>query len=241
MENLIIAEAYLELLDPLVKWRILPLDLLKNEIQYIGKASNFYKRVSYLEKQGLLESFINPITKKKFSYLTGKGFKLLGAGNTIPTFYENRFHDSICSQVLYAFLRKPYVESVLLEHEIEKQFSGFMFRPDGFIKGKEPLEFKLALECELTQKSKDRIIEKFLFYSKNQFFNNVLYVFNQAKVYKTYSQILETLSGRVQIDRFVLLYCPSLDFAKNDFFHNEVTVNSKKTTLEELFSNRGVT
>lgn len=81
----------------------LPRKVIK-ETSYNGKMSNFYKRIFKLEKAGLIHSFINPATKKKEIFLSSQGYKALGERTMTPISSENILHESVSSDIAYAFL-----------------------------------------------------------------------------------------------------------------------------------------
>ena len=54
-----IAPSYFDILNPLLKWRILSVRELKNQSDYRGSQSAFYKIISKLEKNNLIDSFMN--------------------------------------------------------------------------------------------------------------------------------------------------------------------------------------
>lgn len=237
--QIILIESYMEIIQPLLKWRILPLDKIVEEISYLGKKSNFYKKVSKLEKAGLLGSFINPATKKKEIYLLEKGYKSLGERNLAPITLDNLVHESVTSEIAFSMAKSPLIRAVTLEHDIINQYPEMQYRPDAILEGETNSTFLLALECELTQKSKKRVKEKYDFYNQSSYFHNVLYVFSVRRIYETYLEVLKDNAKTLRSDRYIFLYCPNLLQRDFNLFESEVTYQFSRTTLGSLFSTRG--
>ena len=102
-----VAPSYFEILNPLLKWRILSVRELKNQSEYSGSLSAFYKIISKLEKNKLIESFMNTWSNEKFLYLKPDALKALGQEKALlPVNIDIRFHDAITTKV--ALFLKSY-------------------------------------------------------------------------------------------------------------------------------------
>ena len=114
-----IKPSYFDLLYPLRKWKILNVRALKEEAEYHGSFSGFYKIISKLEKNLLVDSFINSWSNEKFIYLLPDGIKALGENElSLNINRELRFHDSIVSKVARDFKSYPHIEEVYLDFQI---------------------------------------------------------------------------------------------------------------------------
>lgn len=227
---------YLDILEPLKDWKILSTEDLKNLSEYPCGKSSFYKAIKRLESAKLIKGFADSFTNQRFLYLLEDGFKSLGLERMIPIHEENRYHDAHLVRLLLKFKMIPYFENFLLDHKIKKEFPLLSHTPDAVITGKKKEKFHLALELELTQKSKERIREAFLFYEASPYFNNVIYFFNRLTPYKTYQEVLKNTIEIKQKDRFILIYEPQLTRRIYAPMNSEVTFKQKQTTLKEIFS-----
>lgn len=239
--HLLLLECYLDILQPLLKWRVLSLDKIISETKYSGKMSNFYKRITKLEASGLIGSFINPSTKKKEIFLEEKGCKALGEVKMNSISVENWTHESVLSQLSYNLHQHHIFTNVMLEHEYSLLYPAISCKPDAILKTERNREITIALECELSQKSIKRVIEKYKFYNQNPYFNNVIYIFPLARVYNAYVNILKENEHDFKSERFIFLYSPDLYNPNLDLFRVEATHCFSKTTLNDLFSKRGRT
>ncbi len=227
---------YLDLLLPLREWKILSLDDLKKLSGYQGGEWNFYKIVQKFEESNLAGSFVDHFTKKKFLYLACEGFKALGMEKMIPVHVENRFHDAHLVRLLLQLRKLPSLEKFLLDEHIKKEFPFLGHIPDALIVGKRKDVFRLGIELELTQKSKERIRESFQFYEASPFFNNVLYFFIRPNAYKTYQEVLKESVEIKNKNRFLFIFEPRLTKKSYEIQNSETSFKEKITTLGEVFS-----
>jgi len=228
--------SHLQLIEPLVKWKILSLTFL-NETSYLTreKNSNFYKTISKLESDGLLEGFIDPNSKEKYVYLTKMGNKTLGANQLTPVNDVNMYHDSFVSELGYLFSNFPFSKKVVIEHEILQSNPMIGHRPDAYLEGHHKNDFRMALEIELTAKSKERIRELFNYYQKTNFFNNALFIFGHKGTFDTYVRTLEEMTSSFEKQKFLMMYSPNLYRRKYNIFQVNVYHDGKLTTLGKLF------
>ncbi|GAB4023845.1 MAG: hypothetical protein Fur0010_27080 [Bdellovibrio sp.] len=234
--------SHLQLIEPLVKWKILSLTFL-NEASYLTreKNSNFYKTISKLESDGLLGSFIDPNSKEKYVYLTKLGIKTLGANQLTPINEVNMFHDSFVSEIGYLFSNLPFSRYVVIEHEILQSNPMIGHRPDAYLEGHHKNDFRLAFEVEFTAKSKERIRELFNYYTRTQFFNNALFFFGHKGTFDTYVRTLDETISSAEKKKFLMMYSPSLYRRKYNIFQDKVFHDGKLTTLGKLFGINPIT
>jgi len=95
---------------------------------------------------------------------------------------------------------------VLLEHEVKGR-SQFRLKdqliPDGLIEtNQKDKEFNIALELEITRKSKKRITEKFERYINDTKFDSVFWFFTSPGVKKSYIKHFEYLNNK-SVKKFI--------------------------------------
>ena len=227
---------YLDLIDPLKNWKILSVEDLKKLSGFQKGASSFYKAIKKLEQAKLIEGFADHFTNQKYLYLKEDGFLSLGLEKMIPIHSENRFHDAHLVRLLLRFKELGLVQRILLDHQIKKELPLLRHLPDGLIVGKRKEEFKLAIELELHQKSKERIRDTFETYETSPFFNNVLYFFHRHTPFKTYQEVLRELSSIKNKDRYIFVFEPKLTQKNYELLNSKVSFKGKETTLKEIFS-----
>ena len=227
---------YLDLMMPLQKWKILSVENLKSLSGFPGNVWNFYKAIRKLEQMELLKGFVDGFTNQKFLYLGEKGFKALGVEKIVPVHEENRFHDAHLVRMLLQLKCLPFTEDVLLDQQIKKELPLLKHLPDAIISGRRKEKFLLAVELELTQKSKERVREAFSSYEASPYFNNVLYLFNRQTPYQTYQEVLKDYVEIRNKEKFLFLYEPMLTRRTYEILKSELTFKGRTTTLQEVFS-----
>lgn len=193
MSNIILVDQYYEILLELGKWKVISLKNLFSNLKIDETYQMFCFRVRRLEKEGLINSVLGS-NKRKYLSLTNEGMKFS------PTAFESSDpatfnHDLISSTVASTLLRKDIFEFV------ERRLSDecLDLEPDGYLKGKKLEQvYLMALEIELTQKSKKRVTEKFNKYSECNDFDYCLYLTNKRSLYNSYCKILDSLEEKVR-------------------------------------------
>lgn len=177
-------------MEPLSKWRILDLNSIKEEINYFHTKDNLCKTVRKLESFGLIKSFKDPFTNRKFIYLTKSGESFVNPpGITSGICHETVFHDAKVSEILRELLKKDCFNEAIIEHHLPGDSSPY--RPDALIRGQFNNPFRMAFELELTQKSKYRILKRFNHYLESEAYEYVIYLFPRNRLLATYYTILE--------------------------------------------------
>ena len=232
---------HLELLTPLLKWRILDLDCLRKEAINVQGKHNFYRFIRDLEKKKILIGFRNPYTKKKYVYLSpiGEGqFSLQENPTAIST--SSLSHDTKVSEICRELLEQGFIEGVELEHQLQnkKQFlNRLKVIPDALLVGKKNgVEFKIAFELELTQKNTQRIIEKARQYLVDDSYDYVLYFFLRAELMKKYKDVLEMNLQAENMKRFMFFYSQNLMEKNMRIGEAKGILKGREMTLKELFS-----
>ena len=187
------------------RWKIILLEDLYNLIGLNKERTNFYARIRSLEENGYLGSkkmtLKNPFGK--YVYLTYLGASKIKLKNF--TQVENIDHDLICTTIMNRFLKDENIENGYLPRDNE-----FGVDPDGLLictDGK-----KLAVEIELSQKSRVRIMDKFKRYGEETDIHKVLYIFNNKSHFLAYKKVLAGQKKIVQ-EKIVLNLDENLSMA----------------------------
>ncbi|MDP7320718.1 MAG: hypothetical protein QF441_08930 [Bacteriovoracaceae bacterium] len=106
-------------LKPLEKWRILSIENLMQDSFYPGTYESFAKKLYRMEKgKKLIESYIDPYTKKKYVYLTKKGASYVcDESNHLSPSANTIIHDTKVSMLTREFINLELFRRFHLEHE----------------------------------------------------------------------------------------------------------------------------
>lgn len=234
LEN--INPSYFEVLYPLTKWKILSIKDLKEEVEYNGSLSGFYKIISKLEKNLLIDSFINTWTNKKYIYLMPSAIKALGENiSTLNINRDIRFHDSIVTSITRKFNTYPFIEEVFLDFQTREKFPLLERVPDSLLIGKLGRSFNIAIEVELTQKSSDRVKEIIRTYSSSKVVNQALYITDKKSILNAYQKYLNELGEEISKEKILIMYMKDMAKGKVEIMNSPVLFKDKVTTLKELF------
>ena len=230
-----IAPSYFEILNPLLKWRILSVRELKNQSDYRGSQSAFYKIISKLEKNNLIDSFMNSWSNEKFLYLKPDALKALGEEKfLLPINADIRFHDAISTKVALYFKDLNFVKDVYLDQEIAKHFPLMEKTPDILILGERIKPFKLAVEIELTQKNKTRVQDILKRHSESKIVNNIVYITDKKNIFNSYQDYLKELSGTIDSSKFIFIFEKDLNTKTFSILNSKASYRGSETSLSEL-------
>jgi hypothetical protein len=238
-------ERYDDLFKQIIKWKVVPIVLLKEISDYQGVDSSFRKVISKLEKNKLLKTKTFG-GKSKIVYPGDELNRIMTSPISVHT--ESLQHEAIVSIIANELLKTEILNDVLLSHEMNSStFSDNLRRlPDACFEGeKNQSRFKLALEVELTQKSKMRFKNKIEDYISNRVFDYVLYIFNDASVFNNYKKTILEFSkekggkaaNEVEL-RFILAFKKDILNKGINLDSLEVFYKNKNTTIEEIFGKR---
>ena len=236
-------EYYDNILRKVAKWRVVEAKLLYTLSEYQGTNRSFNRVLSNLEKTKLLKS----------THLRGKS-KFLYASPELNTIYkintpliqeESLVHESIITTVTNKMLEWSAFESATLPHELisAKDFYVNNLMPDSVLHGREDGDlFNLALEVELSRKSKTRVAKKLQDYLANEVFDHIFYIFNDRGTFEGYKRMLDTFiansneeKGQEASVRVMFGYYPSLYSNDFDLDLLEVYHLGKTTNLQSVF------
>ena len=183
------------LLTPFTKWKVLGPTGLLEESGYSGKRKSLLYFIQRLEKRGILKSTLRSLDKLKIIYPTPETFKILRPDKNFRIFEESLYHDFVASNVARHLMMYKQFKSIDLPHEyIQKndwKRTGIT-EPDAIFNVENKSgQFNMALEIEISQKAKNRIDDKFLYYRESKYFQAVLYIFSNPRKLQTYREVLE--------------------------------------------------
>lgn len=231
-----IAPSYFELLMPLKKWRILSVKDLKEQSGHNGSKSSFYKIITKLEKNLLVDSFVNSWSNEKFIYLMPNAIKVLGDDKKLlPVNRDQRFHDAITTRIALSLKENDFIKDIYLDQEIGENFPFIERTPDILIEGQLEKSFRLAVEIELTQKNKTRVEEIFISYSKSIAVNNIIYITDKLGLFKTYLRYLSELRDEINTDKFIFIYEKELNNKTFNLINSKAIHSGNETSLKQLF------
>lgn len=243
-------EHYQAILSQVLKWRAVPLNLLQEMSDYPGTRASFYRVIRTLENRNLIKAtHFNGISKIVFP--TDELAKL--SPQKFTSFQEESLnHESIVTQLCFELLSHEIFNNVSLPHEVTSGSydSGMNRLPDAILEGvNNGALFKMALEVEITRKSKIRVQNKVEDYLRNGVFDYILYVFNDKATFEAYQRFIkeiiqkplyETDKGNHEA-RFILGFAPR--FIGNRCRLNDVEIYyfGKRTKLDSIFGKRRMT
>ena len=228
--------AYVDLLMPLKRWKILDVKALKEAAEYSGSFSGLYKIIAKLEKNLLLNSFTNSWSNEKFVYLSPTGLKALGENEGgLGINRETRFHDSIVSKVARFFARYSFVREVYLDFQVKDAFPLLERVPDCLLVGSLKSPFKMAIEVELTQKSQERLAQIYRTYSDSKVVNQILYITDKQSIFEDYKEYFNQKGGELIKEKFLFLLSKDLSKGRCDLKNEPVYFKGSMTTLSEIF------
>lgn len=203
---------HLELLRPLVKWKILSIKELFEDGNYQGGYKGFHKIVSKLERHEVIKGFKDCWTNSKRVYLSKKGNELVNPWQWRADAFNDStlFHDSRVSLYLRYLHTQIKLDGFALDQERMRHFkNGYdapKIRPDAdfSLKGNNKKSIPFFLEIELTQKSLERIREKLSNYLEDRNGPRVLFVFPSESIAKSYLAVLRIVEGTNRYDRIVI-------------------------------------
>jgi hypothetical protein len=233
---------HLELIRPLVKWKILSIKELFQDSGYAGSYKNYQKTISRLEKAGVLKGNKDVWTKSKRMYLTRSGNELVNNSRWMSHVINDGsfFHDSRVTLYLRYLAQNLNMQSIELEQERMKikNFQDMQrIRPDAEFtllnSSNKPQRF--LLEVELTQKSKDRLIEKFEHYHRIPDYQHVLYVFPTQSLFNSYLQLFKYLNSKHERSNYIFALEPGLVKGSFSLDSSKAFYKGMELSLQNVF------
>ncbi len=222
------------ILNEIKRWKVVDAKSLITFTNYRGREENLRQILYRLEKQGFIKSIHTIWGKQKIYTLDRNGYALLGITKINESCLNNETlgHNALCTQVVSDLLNLPTIHGASAESELKAE-SGVL--PDAsFFGEKNGVPFKLALEVELTKKSRSRILEKLKFYSTIQLYGFVLYIFSSHKMKNEWEKIIEKNLRPDQEKRFLLF---TFEHTKAKNFQNAIGLyQGREQFLKDIFA-----
>lgn len=234
----LINSEHVKFLRPLSDWRILDLYSLTElaQDQRFNNVESVRKLIQRLIKKGVVKSYRDPWSRRIYLYLTALGQKYIDPDLASNLKEDQLYHDiNVTLLGLKLIELDKVVKSIELEHKIQnrnRMRSLGDFIPDakivGTFKGK---NFVGAIELELTQKEKSRIIAKAEEYQKSNFYDVVFFFFPDKTLLNRYKEILDEAFGNGFNNRIFLFVFDT----KNRKIATNGWAMSRSQSLFELF------
>ena len=229
-------------LHPLSEWRIL-------DIKGLMELSNFeqFKKYDYVKKlmqkmrsKKFVDVYRCVFNGKNYYYLTPMAVKFINQDQKNSISVETIFHDAMVSSLGIELSKiKPHVLEIELEHIIKNGRTRTSFDeiiPDarlrGDFKGK---RFISAIEVEIHQKEKSRIISKAKSYLKASYYDYAFYFFPDERILNNYFKILNQELGNDFNQKIFLFSTPKIFEGKNSIHEGTGIVKNKPKTILQLF------
>lgn len=241
MKNYPVPGVQLHYLSPLRKWRLLSLKELWRLGGYEATYKSFTKMLLRLEKKKVIEGIQEPFTRRKYVHLTRFGNDLLGGSKSLPCVSRETFiHDAKVVEFVLEAMRLPCFYGFELEHEIAEQIRfkpNYKVFPDAILLGElDHKKFRMAVELELTQKTKAKYLAKVGQYLESEFYDYVLYIFQSRGVLESYKKTIGTEFGAASSRKIIFGLNESILCRDFDFTETKVLFNGKEGVFNELFT-----
>ncbi len=227
-------------LSPLITWRILDIENLIQFSNQNRSHSSAQKLLKRLQKKQLIEIYRDPWNKKNYVYLGNLAIKELCPDIRPLLNSGTLYHDSKVTSLGVELLKFDNVfKSIEFEHQIKKG-KGIVgineFIPDARIEGNfKGRFFQAAIELELHQKEKSRIVDKAKFYLQSDYYNHALYFFPDHELLLNYDAIVKKVLGTDYNKKIFLFSCPLMAKTKPSFENGSGLVMNKNISFIEFF------
>ncbi len=230
MKTIMIMGQYHQILVELGRWKVISMNSLYEQGFLNQSYQVFTKKVRKLEKAGLIKSILG-IHKRKILSLTNEGAKYSPTASKVSDQDETLFHDLIATNVVTSLTKEEIFKfgEVPFYDELDE------VSPDGIVYGlKNNKNYSMALEIELTQKSKKRIIDKFNKYSRSKHYHYSMYVFNKESAYRSYKNVLESMNDEIK-SKIILCLDKELKTDNFDYMNSKIWFKSQDKSFKEVF------
>lgn len=232
---------HLSYIEPLSKWRVLDIQSLLKESPRSPNYKSFTRILRKLEAAQLVKAWLDPISKKKFLYLTSFGEKVISDGENPSSIQDdNLSHDIKTTSFVKELLDAGWISKGELEHNLTNKanfHTSHKLIPDAVVYfNKNGFEYKMAIEIELTRKSNTRIIEKIKQYFAEEHYHLVSYVFPTASLMEKYRNVLLDNFGDAFFKKIILLHHAPLVTTASVLNEIKGVYQGKEVFLRELLS-----
>ncbi len=232
---------YFDYLAPLEKWRVLDIQSLRELVKNAPSYKSFSRILLELQKKSFLGGYRDPISKKKFVYLSPKGEKYLALGNNpCAISSETLVHDIKVTEISKALFDQGLVDQIDLEHQIldKRNFkTTYKVIPDAILHfSKNSFNYRIAMELELTRKSNARIIEKVRQYNSSEYYHYLMYLFPSMKLMEKYNEVIRGAFDEKAISRIIFMCHESLSKNVEDLDSISGHISDKSKVFREIFA-----
>lgn len=183
-----------KIISAIVKWGAVTHKDLYLYLKLESKISTFTTRTNTLVRKKVIKSVKLPNQKKAIIYAF-EGTKLL-AGDDIRLTPNNQLsHDSVVSFICIRLLQmsKVYDVNTVKQEELTNKLS-LVPDADALVMAGDDV-IHVAIEYEATQKSKNRIVQKYYSYSQSNDYKYVFYFFDFEKTALIYAKTIHDLAN----------------------------------------------
>jgi len=224
---------YMVILEEVSRWKIIGMKKLYSNLNLDSSYSFFCRQVRKLEVEGLIRS-ITGMRKRKYLTLTKSGSKIVPYNAQYEESDIELNHDLIVSNVILELNKFETLGGGHVVHDchfLEVEADGLIYI------NKDGVKAAMAIEAELTQKSKDRISCKYVAYHRATCINYCFYVFNKRSVYEAYKRELD---NKIESVRAKILLCldENLSIGQFNYLDKLCYFKGDEKTFEHIFSNK---
>lgn len=219
----------IKIINEVGRWKAISLSSLARSLPWDRDYSGLRKRLRRLENTGHLKGVFERRRIKYFT-LTEKGAELSLYPCPYSDASESVVHDLTCTNAILHLL-----DFGLFKSGSAMDFMDSKIAPDGVIHASRyGVDYALAIELELHQKSKKRMVTKFARYLDEKAFDHVLYITNKRSIFDAYIKILSEMNDKVK-RKIGLEWDQSLSPVIHDYENAIYWMNGKYKTFREMF------
>lgn len=229
-----------EAIAPLLDFGVMYVSDLYKLSRSTKAKTSFYRLILRMEKDGLLISKKHTDKNKKYVYLS-KDVHDTYAPDLPYVSGDILYHDAVLASILCKFSRLNISSLCIKMHQgvSLNRFASGVF-PDGIVfTESNEVKKKVAIEVELTRKSKDRYLRKFDLYMKEDEIDVVIFFFDSKGVYNSYKRELKLFLHENDIKKedckIALCHVGSVSEDAEDFFSSVSYGLGRECLLHNLF------
>lgn len=223
-------DGHLDILREISRWKVISMRSLYDGGTFKISYQMYCRKIKKLESEGLVRSMLGA-RHRKFITLTKNGSELCPYGISFDESQDSLNHDLIATNVVSELIKNKNFTT----GQVHCFGRGVDFEPDGVVFGsKNGLDYTLAIEVELHQKSKNRLKAKLVKYSNCADYSYVLYVINKESIYRKYKSDLSQMTEPVR-RKVILLFDINLKPLEFDYEKGQCFFKGKETTFSKIF------
>ena len=223
----------LSILQEIYRWKVVDMESLHHFLEFPGKEKKLWQILYRLEKRSYLKTTPTFWNNRKVYYLDSLGLEILGMKNVnYHINLETITHDALVPMAVKSLLKLNSLNSYKTEYELVGDIS---IVPDAVLYGeKKGSTYSVALEIELTQKSKSRFSEKLNGYIRAKAFHYVLYLFPSHKMRRNWEIYCKEQIANEYIKNVMWFSFEGVD--RMNFADSFGSFQGKEVILKEIFS-----